>query len=123
MAVQVYLVHLQDDHQHDEARSAVADLTNQVGGFVLMATSAGSIIAAFDERWVPAFKQHRAVAFCGAVNVNPQGAAAAKLQEMFAANVAAQLASREPAPAAGVARYRPLRWHIPADPCGADAAG
>ncbi|MBR0656485.1 hypothetical protein [Plastoroseomonas arctica] len=122
MAVQIYLIHLRTSFQQDEdARGALADLTLQVGGFVLMATNAGSLIAAFDEQWVGFFRQHRAVEFCGAVNVDPSGAAASKLRDLFAANVAAQLAGRPAANAGatgrdGAARHRPLRWHRPSEP-------
>lgn len=119
MAVQIYLLHLHDAHQGEDGRAAVADHVNQVGGFVLMATSAGSVVAAFDEQWVPALKRHQAVASCGAVTINPHGAAADRLRAMFAANVAAQLRDRgpattaRPATAAGPAGYRPLQWHLP----------
>lgn len=126
MSVQLFLVHLSEDARQDESvRVALADLTHQVGGFILMAT-ADSLIAAFDEQWVPAFKQHRSVAFCSGVTLDPNGAAVKKLQQMFAANVAAQLAGRQPqaAPqASGGARHRPLRWHAQMDPRGADSTG
>lgn len=137
MAVQIYLVHLSQDHQRDDqASAALADLTSQVGGFVLMATNAGSLILAFDEQWLPLFRQHRAVEFCGAVRVDPSGAAAERLRNLFASNVAKQLAGRSlatdaayaadatdaagatgAAGAAGAtgaaARHRPLQWHLP----------
>lgn len=126
MAVQTYLIHLHDALQQDDAaRDELADLTIHTGGFVLMATDAGSLIAALDDRHLPAFRQHRAVAFCGAVRLDPNGAAATRLQQLFAANIAAQLAHRlQPTSASADRagpRYRPLCWHLP-DPDGARAA-
>jgi hypothetical protein len=127
MAIQVFLVHLEEQaQQDDDARAELAELTHRVGGFILMATNAGSLIAAFDEQWVPLFNRHRAVAFCGGVMLDPKGAAVKKLQQMFAANVAAQLAGRQAqaAPqASGGAMHRPLRWHAQTDPRGTDATG
>ena len=77
MAVQTYLIHLHDALQQDDAaRDELADLTIHTGGFVLMATDAGSLIAALDDRHLPAFRQHRAVAFCGAVRPRKRAASA-----------------------------------------------
>ena len=125
MAHQIFLVSLQASHGDDDAvRDDIADLVHGVGGFVLMAAGREALIAAFDEQWLPLFRRHEAVAFCGGLSLDPQGAAAHKLRHLFATNVAAQLATREPtastAQAAGP-RHRPLVWHRPAlhDPASA----
>ncbi len=118
MAVNTYLVHLHDEHQDDDAsRGDVAELIVRLGGFMLMATSAGSLIAAFDEQHLGHVKAHRAVAFCGGVHVNPKGQAADRLRALFARSVARQLITRQadPQPLAGPSPefppgYRPLRW-------------
>jgi hypothetical protein len=118
MAVNTYLVHLHDEHQDDDAsRDDVAELIARLGGFMLMATSAGSLIAAFDERHLGQVKAHRSVAFCGGVSLDPRGRAADRLSALFARNVAAQLVTRqaEPRSPAGPQPefppgYRPLRW-------------
>ena len=119
MAVNTYLVHLHDEHQDSDAsRGDVAELIARRGGFMLMATSAGSLIAAFDEDHLGHVKAHRAVAFCGGVNLDPKGRAADRLRALFARNVAAQLIARQPEPHPVAAPqlefppgYRPLRWH------------
>ena len=118
MAHQIFLLGLQPAaYDDDAARDDLAETVHRVGGFVLMAAGAGALITAFDEQWVPLFKQHAAVESCGALMLDPNGAAAGKLRNLFAANVAAQLASRAApdteAPATGT-RHRPLVWHRPA---------
>ncbi|RZI97313.1 MAG: hypothetical protein EOP78_01375 [Variovorax sp.] len=115
MAHQIFLISLSAAAQDDDAaRDDIAETLHRVGGFVLMAAGAAALITAFDEKWVPIFKQHPAVESCGGLNLDPNGAAADKLRHLFAANVAAQLAARA-GPEAGVPeaapRYRPLVWH------------
>lgn len=119
VAHQIFLIALQPDVEDDDAvREELADLLHRLGGFVLMATGSGALIAAFDDQWQSLFLRHAAVASCGALTLDPNGAAATKLRHLFAANVAAQLAARggtEPAaPGQAIARHRPLVWHRPA---------
>lgn len=127
MAHRMYLLSLRPDLRDGAGvRDDIADLLVRVGGFVLMATGADALVIACDERCEPLFKQHAGVAFCGAVQLDPRGAAARKLQHLFATNVAAQLAHRcESAPdAAGSgARPRPFRWHQPLAPRAEAASG
>lgn len=127
MAHQIFLISLHAAAQDDDAaRDDLAETVHRVGGFVLMAAGAAALITAFDEKWVPLFKQHAAVESCGGLNLNPNGAAADKLRHLFAANVAAQLAARAgpetEVPAQGP-RHRPLVWHRPASPHPAHATG
>ena len=120
MAVNTYLVHLHEEHlDDDDSRDDVADLITRLGGFMLMATSAGSLIAAFDDQHLGRVKAHRAVSLCGGVSLDPKGRAADRLRAMFARNVAAQLVARQPEPQTLAppprpefpVGYRPLRWH------------
>ena len=117
MAHQIFLLALCEDAQDDDAvREDLASLVHRVGGFVLMATGSGALITAFDEQWAPVFRQHAGVQACGALTLDPQGAAASKLRQLFAVNVAAQLAARADheaeAPTTGPT-HRPLVWHRP----------
>jgi hypothetical protein len=124
MAHQIFLIGLHEAVQHEDAvREELADMVSRIGGFILMAAGAGGLITAFDEQWQPLFKQHKAVETCGALSLDPNGAAANKLRHLFAANVAAQLASRASAGSDALAeadeppslpRHRPLVWHRPA---------
>jgi hypothetical protein len=115
MAHQIYLVQLRDEACDDAAREDIAELIHRIGGFILMATGSQALIAAFDEQWLGALNRHKAVALCGGLHLDPNGAAAAKLRRLFAANVAAQLATRSPSEAPGSGpRHRALVWHQPA---------
>ena len=123
MAVQMYLVHPRDNDD-DEAREAIADFIAQRRGFILMATSYGSIIAAFDERYLDEVKGHYLVEFANGVSLNLNSPGAAALKQIFAQNIALQLVDRgisptppaqpeqRPTSAAGSfpPGYRPLRW-------------
>jgi hypothetical protein len=127
MSHQIFLISLHAASEDDDAvREELAEIVHRVGGFVLMAAGASALITAFDEQWLPLFKRHPAVEFCGALQLDPNGAAADKLRHLFAANVAAQLASRAgsaaEAPPQG-ARHRPLVWHRPASFNPANATG
>jgi hypothetical protein len=115
MSIQMYLIH--PKHTEDEeARESIAQFVVQQQGFILMSTSHGSIIAAFDERHLEAMKRHQHVEFASGVMLDPAAPGAAALQQLFAQNVAAQLNERgigsaAPAkPGAFPPGYRPLRW-------------
>lgn len=123
MAHQIFLIGLHATHCDDDAvREELAQLIHGVGGYVLMAAGREALIAAFDEQWRPLFTRHEAVSLCGALTLDPHGAAAGKLRHLFAANVAAQLGARasaghDPSSASAQAagpRHRPLVWHRPA---------
>jgi hypothetical protein len=122
MTVQLYLVQPKD-REDDQARAAIAEYIAQRGGFILMATSYGSLITAFDDRYFESVKGHYLVDFASGVTLNPTAPGAAALRQLFAENVAAQLVERgmnqpgrppggaPPAAAGGFPPgYRPLRW-------------
>ena len=112
MAVQMFLIHPKDNDD-DHARETIAEFIAQRGGFILMATSFGSLIAAFGDMYLESVKAHHMVEFAGGVTLNPGAPGAAVLQRLFAENVAAQLAGRtaaEKQPDVGPG-YRPIRWH------------
>lgn len=124
MAVQMYLVHPKHN-EDDQARESIGELVANLQGFILMATSYGSLIIALDERYADTVRAHPQVEFVGGVTFNPDGPAAERLKRLFAQNVAAQLASRgmagpgagrpgrQPQPEAFPPGYRPLRWPLP----------
>jgi hypothetical protein len=134
MAIQLYLV--QPVGERDEAtRASIAEYVAGLGGFILMATSYGSLIFAFDEEHLPAVRAHSQVEFVGGVTLDPNGPKAEALTRIFAENVALQLASR---PAVAASRLpapfsaanlppaspgsAPLRWPVPTGE-GGDAEG
>jgi hypothetical protein len=114
MSVQMYLVHPKGE---DEDREALAEFIALRQGWILMATSAGSLIVAFDEAYVDAVRAHPSAELVGGLSFNPHGKAAEKLQKLFAHNVAQQLAARQrdmqvdgrPGPHFPPG-YRPLTW-------------
>jgi hypothetical protein len=123
MAIQLYLV--QPIGARDEAtRESIAEFIAGRAGFILMATSYGSLIVAFDEEHLPAVKAHSQVEFVGGVTLDPNGPQAAALTRIFAENVALQLASRPsvataPLPPpfstahlASASPGSPLRWPV-----------
>lgn len=129
MSHQIFLIHLRAAFQGDDAvREELAEAIHRSGGFILMAAGAAGLIAAFDDQWVGYFQKHQAVETCGGLSLDPQGKAADKLRRLFAANVAAQLASRTPAVPAPqdthtTPRHRPLTWHRSMALHPADATG
>lgn len=99
---------LQDDPR---TRDQLAEMLVEIGGFVLMATGGNGLIAAFDDRWLARFEGHPAIAACGAIHLDPNGAAADRLRHLFALNVATQLPRHQVGDAADArALHRPLRW-------------
>ena len=97
MAVQMYLIHPKHNDD-DAARERIAEFIARRGGFVLMATSHGSLITAFDDGHIDAVRAHELVEFASGVTLNPDAPGAAALQRVFAENVAAQLAERGATP-------------------------
>ena len=68
MAIQMYLV--QPTGERDDATPKfIAEFIAERQGFILMATSHGSLIVAFDEDHLPAVKAHRLVEFVGGVTL------------------------------------------------------
>src|SRR5438309_1538897 len=57
MGVQIFLIHPKNN-EDDYARESIAEYIAQHGGFILMATSYGSLIAAFDEAYLEGVKAH-----------------------------------------------------------------
>lgn len=129
MSHQIFLISLRATFQDDDTvREELAETVLGYGGFILMAVGAGGLIAAFDDQWAPFFQQHKAVETCGGLSLDPNGRAADKLRQLFAANVAAQLANCEPTDPSvqdthTTPRHRPLTWHRPTATHAADASG
>jgi hypothetical protein len=93
MAVNMYLIQPKDAAD-DSAREQLAAFVASLGGFILMATSAGSLLVAFDDVHLSRVKQHDLVEFAGGISLNPQAPGAAALQRKFAENIALQLSGR-----------------------------
>jgi hypothetical protein len=90
MALQTYLVRCQAGSDLDTIKRVVVHIRD-LRGLILMTTSTGTIIAAFDDSLVERVSSHAAVILVGGVTLNPNGAAAAELHRIFAENLAQQV--------------------------------
>jgi len=89
MGLQVYIVSPRGECTPEVSR----DLQHHVrgcGGYILMATRNGPIIAIDDGR-APLVARHPRVDFLGPVTLNPKGVAAETLTRIFAENLSKQL--------------------------------
>jgi hypothetical protein len=93
MTIQLYLIHPKQN-EDDNVREEIATYIAQREGFILMATSYGSLVAAFDDTLFETVKAHHLVEFASGVTLNPNAPGAAALQQMFVQNMAAQLIER-----------------------------
>lgn len=89
MAMQMYLVAFHGEFSQELSRG-VQHRVRDSGGVILMVMKTGLIVALDDSR-VPAVQQHPDVQLVGAVNLNPRGYAADRLQRIFAENLSKQL--------------------------------
>lgn len=105
MPPQIFLIHPRD-RDDEGAREEIATFIAQRGGFILMATSYGSLVATFDDAHLDAVKRHVRVDFAGGVSIDPSAPGAAALKQLFARNVAAQLVERGTA----------ADWQLASDP-------
>lgn len=85
----MYIVAFDREFSQEMSRS-VQHRVRDRGGFILMVTKTG-VIVALDDSQVPAVEQHPDVKLVGGVTLNPQGYAAERLQRIFAENLSKQL--------------------------------
>lgn len=89
MPMQMYIIAQKGGYSPDTARDLIG-LVRQCGGFVLMTTRTGPLIA-LDDTALPTVAKHPLVAFIGPVTLNPRGIAADRLQRIFAENLSKQI--------------------------------
>ena len=99
MSMQMYIVTFKGGFSQHASRD-VQRQVRALGGFILMVTPSGSLIAIDDSR-VAQISRHGAVAFVGGVSLNPKGLAARHLQQIFAENLSQQITIRGPSPGHG----------------------
>jgi len=88
MSMQMFLVALNPGFSQETSRD-VQHVVKKNGGFVLMVTSRGPIVALDDSR-VGAVGSHPHVRLVGGVSLNPKGLAAERLQRIFTENLVKQ---------------------------------
>jgi hypothetical protein len=89
MSMQMYIITFKGGFTPSASRE-VQHQIRKLGGFILMVTSSGPIIA-IDDTSVAAVGKHPAVAFVGPVSFNPRGRAAQALERLFAENLSKQI--------------------------------
>jgi len=99
MGMQVYIVTLRGGYTPESSRD-IQRVVRASGGYILMVTRSGPIIAIDDSR-AAMLARNPLVDFLGPVTLNPNGAAAGILTRIFAENLSKQLdsgASNNPEP-------------------------
>ena len=89
MAMQMYIVTFKGGFSQESSRS-VQHHIRKLGGFILMVTRNGPLIA-IDDSQAAAVGKQPAISFMGGVNFNPRGRAAEELQRIFAENLSKQV--------------------------------
>lgn len=89
MAMQMYFVSYKSGFTQQTSHS-IQQLVHDRGGFILMVTRTGQVIA-LDDAEAPKIGAHPEVKCIGGVTLNPHGAAAQRLQQIFADNLAKQV--------------------------------
>ncbi|MEA2161252.1 MAG: hypothetical protein QOD66_3632 [Solirubrobacteraceae bacterium] len=87
--MQMFMIALKDGYSDEKSR----DVQRQVrehGGFILMSTRTGPLVA-LPEAALPRFAKHPLVSSVGAVTLNPRGFAADRLARVFAENLSRQV--------------------------------
>jgi len=89
MAMQMYIITFKGGFSQEASRD-VQRHVRRLGGFILMVTPNGPIVAIDDSR-AAAVGSHPAIAFVGGVTLNQRGRAAQELQRIFAENLSKQI--------------------------------
>jgi len=89
MAMQMFLVAMKPGFSQETSRD-VQQLVSKNGGFILMVTRNGPVVALDDSR-VGAISSHPQVRMVGGVTLNPKGLAADRLQRIFTENLSKQV--------------------------------
>lgn len=89
MSMQMFIVTFKGGFTQESSRS-VQQHIRKLGGYILMVTANGPIVA-IDDSQAAAVGKHPAIAFMGGVSFNPRGKAAEALQRLFAENLSKQV--------------------------------
>ena len=89
MTMQMYIVAFEGGYADDKSREIQRRVLEN-GGFILMVTRSGPLVA-IDDSKVSVIAKLPQVAFVGPVTLNPRGYAAERLQHLFAENLSKQI--------------------------------
>lgn len=88
--MQMFMIALEGGYSDEKSRD-VQRFVHEHGGFILMSTRTGPLIALPEEE-LPIVAKHPLVSFIGGVTLNPRGFAADRLARVFAENLSRQVA-------------------------------
>jgi hypothetical protein len=74
----------------DDSSRQLQHAVRALDGLILMATRTGPVVA-LDDSMAPQLERHPLVQFMGPVRLNPRGAAADRLERIFAENLSRQI--------------------------------
>jgi hypothetical protein len=89
MGMQMWIIEQKGEYTPESSRT-LQEFVHEHGGFILMVTRTGPLVALEDSK-AAVVEKHPLVAFMGPVQLNPHGIAARQLQQIFAENLAKQL--------------------------------
>jgi len=89
MATQMYFVAFRNQFSQQTSHE-IQQLVHDCGGFILMVTRTGQVVV-LDDSQAPFITKHPSVKSMGGVTLNPRGAAAERLQRVFAENLSKQI--------------------------------
>jgi hypothetical protein len=89
MAMQMYFISYWDSFS-EQVSHEIQQLVHDRGGFILMVTKTGQVVA-LDDAEAPTVGKHPSVRSIGGVTLNPYGVAAERLQVIFAENLSKQV--------------------------------
>ena len=89
MAMQMYFISYKSDFSQETSRD-IQQVVHDRGGFILMVTRTGQVVA-LDDADAPMLGKHSGVKSIGGVTLNPHGLATERLQRIFAENLSKQI--------------------------------
>ena len=87
--MQMFMIALEGGYSDEKSRD-VQRHVREHGGFILMSTRTGPLVA-LPESELPAVSKHPLVDFIGGVTLNPRGFAADRLAHVFTENLSRQV--------------------------------
>ncbi len=88
MGLNMYIITFKGGFNQGASRE-IQRYVRQLGGFILMVTPNGPIVAV-DDGHAPAIGRHPMVEFVGGITFNPRGVASKELQRIFVENLSKQ---------------------------------
>ena|SRR6266404_2115390 len=89
MGMQMWMIQQKGEYSQESSRE-LQHFVRDCGGFILMITKSGPLVA-LDDSQTATVEKHPLVAFMGPVHLNPRGLAAERLQQIFAENLSKQI--------------------------------